>query len=100
MERDALLSHGAAAVIQERLLHVSDKYKPWVCTQCNDFALPPPPKPKHSARLLGKELKPYCPKCHTGDYSHQITMPYAFKILMQDLEAFHIKMLMSLTKNA
>jgi DNA-directed RNA polymerase I subunit RPA2 len=34
MERDGLLSHGIAEVVMDRLLHVSDKTKAFVCVEC------------------------------------------------------------------
>lgn len=34
MERDGLLSHGIAEVVIDRLLHVSDKTKAFVCVEC------------------------------------------------------------------
>lgn len=37
MERDALLSHGIAEVVIDRLLHVSDKTKAYVCPTCGDL---------------------------------------------------------------
>ena len=37
MERDGLLSHGIAEVVQDRLLHVSDKTKAFVCTRCGSM---------------------------------------------------------------
>ncbi|KAG8345860.1 putative RNA polymerase I second largest subunit [Trypanosoma vivax] len=37
MERDALLSHGAAEVVVDRLLHVSDKTKAFICVECGSL---------------------------------------------------------------
>lgn len=34
MERDGLLSHGMSEVVLDRLLHVSDKTKAYICPQC------------------------------------------------------------------
>jgi len=97
MEKDGLVSHGAAAVLQDRLLEVSDKYKTAVCSQCGLFAVLAPPKKKTTSLLLGLDSKPYCRRCKTSDHVKTTVMPFAFALLMRDLEAFHISMKMELT---
>jgi DNA-directed RNA polymerase II subunit RPB2 len=97
MERDALVSHGAANVLKDRLLDVSDRFETSICSQCGMFAIAAPPKKKHYDKLLGEESKAYCKKCKTGDFVRTTVIPYAFKVLYQDLEAYHINMEMNLT---
>ncbi|KAI6247239.1 DNA-directed RNA polymerase I subunit RPA2 [Erysiphe necator] len=37
MERDSLLAHGTAFLLQDRLLNCSDYCKTWICRQCGTF---------------------------------------------------------------
>ncbi|RKF55606.1 DNA-directed RNA polymerase I subunit RPA2 [Golovinomyces cichoracearum] len=37
MERDSLLAHGTAFLLQDRLLNCSDYKKTWICKQCGTF---------------------------------------------------------------
>jgi DNA-directed RNA polymerase I subunit RPA2 len=37
MERDSLLAHGTAFLLQDRLLNCSDYTKAWICKQCGSF---------------------------------------------------------------
>ncbi|KAK2774769.1 DNA-directed RNA polymerase I subunit RPA2 [Onygenales sp. PD_12] len=37
MERDALLAHGAAFLLQDRLMNCSDSMRSWICRGCGSF---------------------------------------------------------------
>lgn len=97
MERDMLISHSAAEVVQDRLLNNSDYYETVVCTKCKMLAQMAPLKRSQYEKLLGKEAMPYCPRCESSDHIETVAMPCAFKVLMQNLEACHIRMRMELT---
>ena len=42
MERDSLLAHGTAFLLQDRLLNCSDYTKAWICKVCGSFLSPQP----------------------------------------------------------
>ena len=40
MERDSLLAHGAAFILQDRLMNCSDFMRAWICRDCGSFLSP------------------------------------------------------------
>jgi DNA-directed RNA polymerase II subunit RPB2 len=73
MERDAMISHGAAAFLKDRLFYQSDAYRVHVCNKCGLFA---------TADIKSKRF--FCKSCNTPDV-HQVELPYATKLLFQEL---------------
>lgn len=88
MERDALICHGASAVITDRFLDQSDKYRTFVCQMCGYLAEPGAPDKIKIVNILHKT--PYCRFCKSNDNIHPVVIPYAFKLLTQELAAVHI----------
>ena len=80
MERDCMISHGAARFLKERLFDVSDCYRVHVCNQCGLFC---------EANLL--EQRYNCRRCDSAENICQIKIPYACKLLLQELMAMQIK---------
>jgi DNA-directed RNA polymerase II subunit RPB2 len=79
MERDCLLSHGAAAFTKERLMDVSDPFPTGICKSCGTLA------------IMNEEENLYaCGACGNQTEFIQKTIPYAMKLWMQELEAMHI----------
>jgi DNA-directed RNA polymerase III subunit RPC2 len=74
MERDCLIGHGTAALLIERLLLSSDAYEVDVCQICG---------------LLGGWAN-FCPSCKTGKGIVKVTIPYACKLLFQELMAMNV----------
>jgi len=79
MERDCLLSHGAAAFTKERLMDVSDPFPTGICKACGTLA------------IVNEEEGIYsCGTCGNKTEFVQKTIPYAMKLWVQELEAMHI----------
>ena len=78
MERDTLISFGAASTIKERLMDLSDKFKTVVCDNCGLLAVGNPVK------------KIWVCKACKGKGISWVYLPYAFKLLQQELYAVGI----------
>ncbi len=79
MERDASCSHGAPSGLREKLMMVSDKYKAWICSECDQAAFVDPKTKKGICKVCGSSL------------IVPIIIPYALKLLSQELMAVNIK---------
>ncbi|MEM1620093.1 MAG: DNA-directed RNA polymerase subunit B [Fervidicoccaceae archaeon] len=79
MERDALVGHGTAMVLKERLLDNSDRTIVYVCVKCG---------------LIGwydrNKNRPYCPIHEDKGELYPVEMSYAFKLLLQELMSMGI----------
>ena len=74
MERDCIISHGASAFLKERLMDQSDAYTVHVCSQCKMSAI-------HDFSN-GEDI---CKVCKQSDTVVQVKIPYACKLLFQEL---------------
>jgi DNA-directed RNA polymerase II subunit RPB2 len=81
---NCIISHGAANVLSERLFEQSDPFVATVCNQCGLLAQPVADK------TLLRQKKPYCRVCKTHSTVQDVRMPYAFKLLLQELMAMNI----------
>ena len=92
MERDCIISHGSANVLTERLFEQSDPFIATVCGKCGLLAHPA------AEKTLLRNKKAYCNNCKSSDDVHDVRMPYAFKLLLQELMAMNIATRLSLKK--
>ncbi|KAF8049674.1 hypothetical protein N665_0012s0274 [Sinapis alba] len=79
MERDCLIAYGASMLIYERLMLSSDPFEVQVCRACG---------------LLGyydyKLKKAVCSTCKSGDSIATMKLPYACKLLFQELQSMNV----------
>jgi DNA-directed RNA polymerase beta subunit len=75
MERDCLIAHGAMSFLKERMMDVSDLFNIYVCQSCGLFA---------SANPVLQTYK--CHGCRQYSQISLIQIPYACKLLMQELQ--------------
>ena len=73
MERDCLIAYGASNLIMERLMHSSDGFSANVCLTCG---------------LL--QYQNWCQYCRSGERVADIRLPYACKLLFQELQSMNV----------
>lgn len=83
MERDALIAHGIARYIKEKLMDTSDIYTTYVCDFCGLFAQR---INKSDSKVYSTDKDMYiCKSCNNSTNISKIVIPYAFKLLVQEL---------------
>nr|GEU83269.1 DNA-directed RNA polymerase III subunit 2-like [Tanacetum cinerariifolium] len=79
MERDCLIAYGTSNLIYERLMISSDPFEAQVCRKCG---------------LLGyinyQTKTRLCSTCKNGDNMSSMKLPYACKLLFQELQSMNI----------
>lgn len=65
MERDSLLAHGTAFLLQDRLLNCSDYTKAWICKACGSFLSTQPSVGVYTGRkrIAGDSGRVRCRRC-------------------------------------
>ncbi|KAL7481374.1 hypothetical protein ACHAW6_007059 [Cyclotella cf. meneghiniana] len=110
MERDSLLSHGTAFLLQDRLLNCSDRHIAFVCRRCGDLLSPATERStilsagQRATDAIKHHLRVFCrnAKCcnavgeeSNDDAVQPIILPYVYRYLANELAAMNIKMKMT-----
>lgn len=88
MERDTLLAHGISKFLKEKLMDTSDAYSTYVCDMCGLFAQRLFKKDNQS-HASANDLH-YCPACKNYTKISKVMIPYAFKLVLQEMMAMNI----------
>ena len=109
MERDSMLAHGAAFLLQDRLLNCSDYTQSWICRECGTFMSTTP-----AIKKPGMKAQVRCRRCATkatgfeddgetwedgqgnvfvgGERTTVVAIPYVLKYLDAELSAMGVQM--------
>ncbi|XP_076031533.1 RNA polymerase I subunit Rpl135 [Oratosquilla oratoria] len=88
MERDCLISHGAAYTLKDRMLDCSDDMMEWVCESCGGLLSVVIRANTGSRKTYGK--LPECGVCGSQAPIRKLHLPYAFKYLVAELASVGI----------
>jgi len=113
MERDSLLSHGAAFCLHDRLFNCSDRHVAYACSRCGDLLSPATERSKILSAGQSKfdamnkaRLRVFCRnKMCINEVSREgaddvkvepIALPYVYRYLVNELAGMNIKLTMKI----
>eukprot|EP00656_Telonema_subtile_P055897 TRINITY_DN8801_c0_g1_i2.p1 TRINITY_DN8801_c0_g1~~TRINITY_DN8801_c0_g1_i2.p1 ORF type:complete len:244 (+),score=14.86 TRINITY_DN8801_c0_g1_i2:619-1350(+) len=94
MERDGLLSHGISEVVLDRLLHVSDKTKAFICSECGSMLSV---YEKHTTRFSTWKSCKFCAagEDESTDTIKMIDIPQVFRLWVTELASIGVRVTLS-----
>jgi DNA-directed RNA polymerase beta subunit len=81
MERDCLVTAGTAAFLKDRLMDQSDKYEAYACEVCGLMC-----------GVAGRNGVFHCRRCKDAGRIVRVQLPFAFKLLSQEMLAMSVTM--------
>lgn len=96
MEKDAITSWGASALLQDRLFEQSDAFEAVACGKCGNFSyeddrIHAPPPSSSTSTAPAPHSSFFCVKCGTGEFCSRIQVPFSFKLLLYEIQACGIE---------
>ena len=79
MEKDAMIAHGIGQFLKERMMETSDINKAYICDECGLLA----------SKVIDKDYY-WCKSCKNSTRISAVVMPYAAKLLFQELMSVNI----------
>ncbi len=79
MERDCLIAYGASMILKDRLLDESDKSDVYACERCGLVAYYDAKQRKYLCRVCGDKAK-----------ISSVSVAYAFKLLLQEMQSLNV----------
>eukprot|EP00795_Rhopilema_esculentum_P014271 gene14271-5300_t len=95
MERDALISHGSAMLLHDRLMNCSDETTAHICTKCGSLLSPILDKPPNELAAVSSQEKRRwsCLQCKSTNSIKELTIPYVFRYLVAELATMNINVI-------
>jgi DNA-directed RNA polymerase I subunit RPA2 len=85
MERDSLISHGAAFLLNDRLMRSSDASQCFACAACGSLLSVASRSP------TAVDARPSCIACQSPDAVRVLSVPFVLRYLVNELAAMNVK---------
>eukprot|EP00917_Polyrhabdina_sp_WS-2016_P025777 GHVP01055437.1.p1 GENE.GHVP01055437.1~~GHVP01055437.1.p1 ORF type:complete len:1109 (-),score=211.23 GHVP01055437.1:655-3981(-) len=87
MEKDALLAHGTAFLLKDRMMNCSDYSQTYICKKCNSIFSPL----ARSSYNTGP-VNVICLQCKSNEFIEIVDIPYVFRVVAAELMGLNIKL--------